>query len=198
MGSESCLGGKQLNQLGFEQRSGSGEQQPNDNRPGGGGGTGAGFRTGDTLSAPFFPPSPEMQRQPAVTPCRDMLDFTIPTLTPPPPPHPAPLHPTPGPAGLFSYSQRCPGASSQMWVGGREGPSAHSDFPLQGGQKSLGRGLCSDASTHPHLDSWEGDRRGGIGSNHQGNKCGPKVTKHVGQLKDKKQGKLLLKDGQTG
>ena len=157
MGSESCLGGKQLNQLGCEQCSGSGEQQPNDNRSRGGGGLELDSGRG-TLSKPLSsPPNPEMQRQPSVTPCRDRLDFTISTLTPPPPPHPAPLHPTPGPAGLFSYSQRCPGASSQVWVGGREGPSTHGDFPLWGGQKSLGRGLCSDASTHPHLDSWEGD-----------------------------------------
>lgn len=150
---------------------------------------------GDTLSPPFFPPSPEMQRQPAATPCRDMLDFTIPTLTPPPPPHPTPPLAQQvsflTPRGAQVHPPRCGWGEGQALA-----PTVTS--PFREGRRSLGRGLCSDTSTHPHLDSWEGDRRGGIGSNHQGNKCGPKVTKHVGQLKDKKQGKLLLKEGQTG
>lgn len=118
-----------------------------------------------------------MRRQPAaVTPCKAVLEFPTPT----------PLAqrvslPT-WAAGGHGRGGRCilPGGG----VGG-EGPSTHNDFPLQRGLKVSWERPPSRGCTRPHLDSWEGDRRGGIGSNHQGNKRGPKVTEHVGQLKDK-------------
>lgn len=48
-----------------------------------------------------------------------------------------------------------------------------------------------------YFNAREGDSRGGIGSNHQGNESRPQVSKHVGQLwrKQKKTNSLLTSSG---
>lgn len=40
-----------------------------------------------------------------------------------------------------------------------------------------------------HLDAGEGDGRGGVGSDHQGDEGGPQVSKHVGELMWGRRGK---------
>lgn len=40
----------------------------------------------------------------------------------------------------------------------------------------------SPARSDGHLDAREGDGRGGVGADHQGDEGGPQVSKHVGQL----------------
>lgn len=42
--------------------------------------------------------------------------------------------------------------------------------------------MMSAVRSEGHLDAGEGDGRGGVGPDHQGDEGGPQVSKHVGQL----------------
>lgn len=113
----------------------------------------------------------------------------------------------PGPVGFFSDSCGALVHPPRCGWWGRDSPSAKLLPSSERGEGAFGEAsaqtlvkitVLETCWPHPHLHSREGDCRRGVGSNHQGNKRGPKVTEHVGQLKDKKPGRLQLRDCRMG